>query len=650
MPNDYSSVTAPDVTSITAEAMAAADALVAEAIADGGRTFAGTMQPLEEAATVMADAYGRGVFLGRVHPDREVRELGVAAEEQMEKWGTDLLFRRDLFEVVTAYAAGEEANELDGPRRRLLDHWLRDLRRTGHELDADQREVLQELHRRLVELQVAFGRNLDEWQDGLDVTEADLNGLPAEYVARLGPGEAPGTFRVTMDYPDYVPFMQQARSRDLRRALQRKFWNRAAAENRGLLAEAVELRSRIARILGHASWADHAMETKMAKRPKAVAEFYASIGPGLTEMGRRELNAMQALLEADHPGDQVQVWDWSFYHDQQKRTDFGVDQNEVAAYFPLERVIDGMFELTAEVFGLEYRRIDATLAWHPDVALYEIRDRGAHRPRAYFYADLFPREGKFGHAAAFPLVYGREMPDGSYRPPVAAIVANLTKPTSDRPSLLLHGEAVTLFHEFGHILHFCLTTVPLLHFSGFQTESDFVEAPSQIMEHWMWQPAVLARFARHHETNESIPTELVERLVAARDLNVGLHTLRQVFLGQVDLMLHDERPERDLDTVLRQAHEFTLLPYPEGTFFLSSFGHLMGGYDAGYYGYLWSKVYGDDMFSVFQDEGITSPEVGARYRSEVLETGGVRDAIDHLRAFLGREPSSEAFLANIGLA
>jgi thimet oligopeptidase len=345
----------------------------------------------------------------------------------------------------------------------------------------------------------------------------------------------------------------------------------------------------------------------------------------------------------------LQSWDWSFYHFQQLRDDYGIDANAVAEYFPLGPTIAGMFAITGDVFGLEYHRIEDPPAWHPDVLLYEIRNRGADTPLAYFYADLHPRDGKYGHAAAFPLVYGRRLADGTYRRPVAAIVANFTRPSGDRPSLLRHSEALTLFHEFGHILHFCLTTVPLRRFSGFDTEWDFVEAPSQIMEHWMWSAEVLERFARHYRTGAAIPSELVERLIQARDLNVALHTLRQVFLGQADLMLHDGRDTLDLDAITRAAWSYTQLPYPEGTNRLASFGHLMGGYDAGYYGYLWAKVYGDDMFSVFRDEGILDPEVGARYRREILEQGGSRDAMEHLRAFLGREPSSRAFLRNLGL-
>ena len=239
-------------------------------------------------------------------------------------------------------------------------------------------------------------------------------------------------------------------------------------------------------------------------------------------------------------------------------------------------------------------------------------------------------------------------PDG-YRMPVAAIVANLTKPTATAPSLLKHSEVLTLFHEFGHILHFCLTTVSEARFSGYDTEWDFVEAPSQIMENWTWEPEVLQRFARHHETGEPIPADLVDRLVAVRDLNVGLHTMRQVSFGKLDLGMHAVDHEVDLMDVYREAFAYTRLPFREDTFMPASFGHLMGGYDAGYYGYLWAEVYGDDMFSEFSRVGITSPEVGMRYRNEVLATGGSRDAIDHLRAFLGREPNSEAFLAKLGL-
>jgi thimet oligopeptidase len=658
MLHDYTNTTAEDVDRITAEAITEADALVDRAVhAAAPRTWGNTIEPLEDAATLVADAYGRGPFMARVHPDATVRSRAVAAEERLTKWSTDLVFRTDLYEAVRDYAASPEATDLTGIRARLVAFTMRDFRRAGHELDPAAKAELQALQQRLVELQVAFSNNLDEWEDHIEVGREDLAGLPDQYIAGLEPGSVPDTFKVGMAYPDYIPFIEQAERRDLRKAIQFKFWNRAAAANTPLLAEAIEIRQKIAALFGLPTWAHYAMELKMAKNPEAVEGFYASIVPELTEKARRDIATMTELLRGeDEPtlaaangGTDLQSWDSNYYTNELRKRDFGIDPNQVAEYFSLDRVVAGMFEITGEVFGLEYRKVDGPNAWHPDVSLYEIRNRGAAEPIAFFYADLFPRDGKFGHAAAFPIVTGKRLRDGSYRKPVAAIVANFTKPTAVSPSLLKHSEALTLFHEFGHILHFCLTTVDLIRFAGFDTEWDFVEAPSQIMEHWMWQPEVLQRFARHYETGEPIPDDLVARLVAARDLNIGLFTMRQIFLGKFDLLLHAVAGPVDIEQANRQANELTLFPFYEGTHFAASFGHLMGGYDAGYYGYLWSKVYGDDMFSVFATEGVLSPEVGKRYRNEVLAMGYSRDAMEHLRAFLGREPSSDAFLADLGL-
>ncbi len=649
MPPDFTKVTAAAVSASTRRALDAANELVEAAVAArSDPTYTATLGLLQEAEALVSDAHGVGPFMARVHPDAEVRATAVDWEERVAKWRTDLLFRDDLAATVRAFAATAEAEQLEGTRRRYLDHWMRDLRRAGHDLDAATRETLRGLHTRLVELEVRFSANLDEYEDHLDVTRAELAGLSEDYIRRLSPGEEEGTHRVTMAYPDYRPFMRQATRRDLRRRLEHKFWNRAVSLNRPLLEEAIALRRRIASILGYPSWAAYAMEVKMAGDPGAVAEFYGSIVPGLEAKADAELEPLLALVAADTEGDTLRSWDLWYYDNEQRRADHGVDPDEVAAYFPLDRVVAGMFDIAGDVFGLEFRRLGDAAAWHPDVARYEITDRGSGEAIAHFYADLFPREGKYGHAAAFSVRYGRREADG-YRTPIAAMVANFTKPSASSPSLLRHDEAVTLFHEFGHILHFCLTTVDDVRFSGFDTEWDFVEAPSQIMEHWMWQPEVLRRFARHHETGAPIPAALVERLVAARDLNIGLLTLRQVFLGQLDLAMHTDAAERSLDDVYRETYALTRLPFHEETFFPASFGHLMGGYDAGYYGYLWAKVYGDDMFSEFEAEGILDPGVGRRYRDEILATGGGRDAAEHLRAFLGREPSTDAFVRNLGL-
>ncbi len=289
----------------------------------------------------------------------------------------------------------------------------------------------------------------------------------------------------------------------------------------------------------------------MAKDPETVQGFYDELLPALIEKGRQEIEVMGRLLAGDtaDASAELQVWDWRFYDTQLRKLDYGVDNNEVAAYFPLEQVIDGLLAVTGEVFGLEYPRVPDASVWHPDVVTYAIHDADSGEELARFHMDPHPRDGKFSHAAAFDLVPGRRLPDGSYRQPVSAIVANLTKPTADRPSLLQHNEAVTLFHEFGHVLHQTLTQAELARFSGTNTERDFVEAPSQIMEHWTWNASVLARFARHHETGEPIPEVLVSKLVAARDLNVGLSTLRQIQFGVLDMDLHGPDDDKDIDAI-----------------------------------------------------------------------------------------------------
>lgn len=641
---DYTTVTLESVAAAVDDAIATGDRLVGAVTAvTGRRTWANTMAPLDEIGAVVVAAYGVGPFMARVHPDRAVRDAATEAEERLIKWQSDLAFRRDLYQAVEDYAGTGEAQSLEGEEARLLDFTRRDFRRAGHALPEADRAEVQRIRTRLVELGVAFNHNIDEHRDGLDLTPEQLQGLPPDYLERLSPGEPEGTLRVSLDYPDYYPFMDFAPDRDLRRRLQYKFYNKAAEANTPLLAETIRLRHQLATIFGVPSWAHYAMEEKMAREPKVVEAFYGDLIPPLRAKAEEELDDLRSVLGFDD----LEGWDFRYGHTRIKRDRYGVDPSEVAAYFPLEAVVDGMLEITGDVFGLDYHPIPDASAWHHDVAAYEIRDRETGHQLAVFYADLFPREGKFGHAAAFDLVPGRARP-GGYQNPVTAIVANLTKPTATSPSLLKHEEVVTLFHEFGHVLHNSLGHTRLVRFTGFNTEWDFVEAPSQIMEHWCWSPLVLQRFARHHRSGEPIPADLVEHLVAARDLHIGLAMLRQVSFGSLDMAFHGPGADKDLEGITRETAEIAAFPHHEGTYYPASFGHLFG-YDAGYYGYLWSKVFGDDMFSRFEDEGVLDPGVGRRYRAEILEPGGSKDADELLHNFLGREPNQQAFLRHLGI-
>ncbi|MCE2528091.1 MAG: Zn-dependent oligopeptidase [Actinomycetia bacterium] len=647
---DYTGMSASRIQEITAGSVAEAELLQSRILdAKSPRTYQNTLAPLEEIGELFSRAFGEAGFMGYVHTDPEARAAGRASAEQLSKWQTELAFHPGLYQAVNEFSTTEEAADLSGERARLLEFVRRDLKKAGHHLPAESQARVKELTQRLIELGVAFSQNIAEYDDALEVSGGDLNGLPASYIDSLPPGEGEGRLRVTMAYPHVVPFMENADRRDLRQALMEKFNNRAVESNRPILEEAIALRMEIASLFDEPSWAHHRLSERMAKKPEAVEAFYELLLDPLTSAGLREVERITEMLEADGEEGPTQVWDWRYYDNQIRRTEYGVDQMEVAGYFPLFQVVEGMLDLTGEVFGLEYQKVEAPV-WHEDVTTYAVFDRDSGERIAHFHMDLFPREGKFSHAAAFPLVGGRLLADGSYQLPRSCIVANFTPPLLETPALLQHSEVVTLFHEFGHILHQILTRAELGRFSGSSTEWDFVEAISQIMENWTWQPEVLARFAFHHESGQPLPTELLERLTGAQLLNIAISKLRQASFGLLDMALHGPDRDKDIDEILARTTKVSLFPRQEGTFSPASFGHLMGGYDAGYYGYLWSEVFGDDMWRRFEEEGITNPGVGMDYRLEVLEVGGSRDAIDTLRAFLGREPDNSAFLRKLGIS
>jgi thimet oligopeptidase len=646
----YSAVTAEKVGEGIDAALEEAQGILDEMVAPKDeRTFENTMLPIDRISDVLSKANARYAFMGYVHPDKEIRSAAKTAEEKLETFGVEMVFRDDLNAAVKEYAATDEAAALEGERARFLEFTERDLRHAGHELSAESRARVKERTQRLVELGVRFQENIDEWEDYILVTPEELDGLPPSFAESLETDEETSKLKVTLAYPHLIPFVENATRRDLREELSFKFNTQAVEANRKILEEARELRHDIAEEFGVPSWAHHRLEDRMAKDPERVAAFYEDLIPPLTKQGESDLSVLGDLLAKDVGENVIQTWDWRFYDTQQRRTDYGVDPFEVASYFPLDGVLAGMFDLVQGTFGLEFREIADPDVWHPDVRLFSIHDSASGEQLAHFYLDLFPREGKYGHAAEFPLIMSRRMEDGSYQNPVCAMVANFTKPTASAPSLLQHGEVETLFHEFGHVLHQNLGRTELARFAGTSVERDFVEAPSQIMQHWVWRADVLRGFARHHETGEPIPDDLVEQLVAARQLNVAIHQLRQLKYGWLDQTLHGDDVDQDLDQVLREGDKLGLIPFHEGTFSLASFGHLMGGYDAAYYGYMWSEVFGDDMFSRFEEEGVTNAAVGMAYRRDVLEKGGSVDADEMLTAFLGREPDNTAFLRKLGI-
>lgn len=649
---DYTALAPGTIGEVCQAAMDECDAAIAAVVSipDSERTFANTMLALEQAGDDLSTISSAYTFMAYVHSDEAMRSAAHEWEQKLDTYSIGLAFREDLYEAVRAFAGSDEAKALTGEDARLLERELRDYRRNGFEPGKDERDHLRELFDRLVALGVDFRKAIDEWDDGIVVSRNELAGLPDSYIDGLTTVEESGEtrYRVSLDYPEIFPFMANAESAARRRELFEKDQCKGGAENVKRLEEAIQVRNEIATILGYDSWAAYAIEVRMARTRETVDAFLADLRTKVEIKARSDMDGLREASKAHRGTGQVEIWDWRFYHNYLMKTQYAVDEFEVAKYFPLQACIDGLFDVEQTLLGVRFEPRPDVQRWHEDVQAFDVYDAGGDEPVARFYMDLFPRPNKYGHAAAFTLRRGRLLADGSYQKPVSAIVANFTKPTASQPSLLRHSEVVTFFHEFGHIMHQTLTKARRARFSGTATERDFVEAPSQMLEHWVWEPQVLASFARHHQTGEPLPSDLIDAMVAAKNLDSGVMTLRQLLFATLDMAYHSPGFDGDTTTTLRDLHAISGFPFPEGTHFQSGFGHLFG-YDAGYYGYLWSHVFGDDMYTRFEAAGPLDAATGAAYRQSVLERGGTVDGQELVHGFLGREPNNEAFLRGLGL-
>jgi Zn-dependent oligopeptidase len=626
-----------------------AERLIATAIAASPPTFDSTIRPLSEAAAAVWAADGLGASIGYVHPDPAVRDAANAAEERTQKWRAGLARRDDLAAAILAYADTDEATSLDATHRQILDLWLRDIRRAGHGLAPEARDEFAALRDRIADLCVTFGRNLGDSRGDLVLTEADLAGLPQSFVDRLPAGPEPGSRLLVAGYATTFPFIEQSPRRDLREAAITTYYSRAADLNAPVLAEIVAARRRAAEIVGADSWSQFANEARMSGgRAEVMAFLEGLIGP-LQSLAAVEQAGMREQLRADGVDDALRLSDWIYLHEQQ-RAKAGVDYERLADYFPVDGLLERMIELLGEVFGVAIAPVPGASVWHPDVRVYRIDDASTGEHLADVYLDLFARDGKRPGGWMQPLRLPDNTPGRARRPAVIQLVLNFAAPTGSGPTLIRHDDVTGLIHEFGHVLEFGLARTDGAMVTDSWMELDFVEAPSQIMEHWAWSPAVVQRLGRHYATGAPPPDELVAGLPEARQLNIGTYTLFNfIFRALVDQYLHGPEPVDAMDAY-RRGFAVTGFPFMEGTFQPGTFDHITGIYDAGFYSYIWAQVFGDDMFSAFLDGGLLSAEVGARYRREVLEPSWGVPGRQRVERFLGRPPSDRAFLERLGIA
>jgi thimet oligopeptidase len=603
----------------------AAQAAIA-ALKDGAvRDTAGVIELWNDADLGLDNAASLAQLMAEVHPDEEVRTLAEKRAQDVSRIVTDRGLDRALFEVVAATEPAGDAQTL-----RMREFILRDFRRSGVDRPADVQARLREIAERLVVLDQEFGRTIRDDVRSVRLRPEQLDGLPQDFVD-AHPAGADGLVTITTDYPDLIPFRTFARDAQARRDLMIEFLNRAWPHNEAVLTEMLDLRHEQAQLLGYPSWPDYDAEVKMIGSGDAIIEFVDKITAAADDRARRDVERLRERQRQDDPqASTLTRADSLFYEELVRREQYDVDSQEVRRYFDFPRVRQGLLDTTAALFGVEYRPREDVASWHEDVAAYDVMSGGEVSGRIYL--DLHPREGKFKHAAQFVLVNGvegRQLPEG-------ALVCNLPRELMD------HDDVVTLFHEFGHLVHHILAGRQRYdRFSGVATEWDFVEAPSQMLEEWAWDAGVLASFALDAD-GVPIPRELVERMRAADDFGKGAFLRTQLSYAALSYLLHRDRP-RDLARATREVQQrYDVIDYLEGTNHHASFGHL-AGYTSAYYTYLWSLVIAKDLFSAFDTEHLLHPRVSYRYRDEVLAPGGSRDAAELVAAFLGRPYSFEAF-------
>ena len=618
------------------------------AIPQAERTFENTIMGYERAFDNYGNALGMSGFLSYVSTDKKFRDAANDLQMQISQYMVDVATRRDVYKAIREYT--DTNPRLDPVQAKLVKEMLIGFKNSGMDLNDADLEKFKALNKEKAEYIIKFDKNIQEYKDPLAVTQEQLQGLGEDYIQKLSKTDD-GKYLVTLDYPDYVPFMQNADDEQARKELEFKFNRRGGQENVELLEKTLTLRREIARLLGYKNHAELRLEDRMAKTPKTVMAFLKDLQKKLKPLGKKEDKEMIAYKNSKTGKNSRTLYSWEsgYWSNKFRKENLELDSEKIKEYFPSQVVIDGMLDLFGGVFGITFEPVDIPV-WHPDVKAFKIKDKASGELVAYFYMDLYPREGKYKHAACFGLVEGEEKQDGTYQIPFVAIVANLNKPSGDTPSLLKHSEVETLFHEFGHVLHNALTKAKYSAFSGTSVSWDFVEAPSQMLERWAWDPQVLKKISKHYKTGEALPDDLIKRMIAAKNFGAGGMYLRQDFFAQYDMSLHTADTTPDTTKLYFElTKKIRGLPLTKGTIPQASFGHIMGGYDAGYYGYLWSEVIAEDFFGEFKKNGIFNPETGLKFRREILEKGGTLDEEKMVENFLGRPADNKPFLKSIGL-
>ena len=624
-------------------------------------TYDATIQRLDDIVQWVEEELAPVTVLLSVAETPELRRAYNAVLPEIAAFWSRLPLHRGLWAAVRDFSATPEAEALDPLRRRNLDRMMHQFRSAGADLGEEARGRVQEIRVELSRLERRFSENV------LDATEAfrlhitdderpRLDGIPgtalelARYKARATDLDG---WLLTLDFPSFEPVLKYAHDRELRRQLHQAYVGRCRdgeLDNRPTIARILELRRELAGLLGYGDFSDYRLDDAMARSGTRAFDFVRDLRERTLPYWERDL-AMIRDKAARMGIESLKPWDLAYVSEALRRERFRFDDEVTRPWFPLDRVLDGLFEIVERVFGVRVEEVPARDVWHEDVRSYRLVAEDGTRLGS-FHTDWFPRTGKRQGAWMATLTTGGPRPDGDFVPHTGMMAGNFAPPVPGKPALLTHRSVQTIFHEFGHLLHHCTSRVPLPSRSGMQVPWDWVEVPSQIMENWTWEHEALSIFSGHHETGEPLPDELYRRMLAARRFMGGQAQMRQLGFATLDLRLHREYDGRQ--ELMSYAEEvmrpFVLDESFAGSHILTTFSHLFsGGYASAYYSYMWSEVLEADAFGRFRKEGILSRETGAAFMETILAQGDSREPDRMFRAFMGRDPDPDALLRrNLG--
>lgn len=615
------------------------------------KTKENQLRALDQAVSSIGFYSGVLELVHMVHPDKDVREAATAEYQVINSVYIESIGgNKELYESLKAYNVIADRSTFTQEEILFLDELLDDYKRSGMDLPESERIIVMNVKKRLSELSTQFEVNIAQDSSTIIATQEQLAGVPEDFIKGLTK-TSDGLFILKMDYPTQDAIMRYCSVQDTRKRFYKTNNNKAYPKNVAVLNEIVNLRDQLAKALGFESYAELDLADQMIKTPKRAWKLQRDLIPVAKTKADKEMKHFLSDLPegvALTKDGKVYPWDLSYITTYFKKKHYDVDELKIAEYFPMQQTVDGLFEIYQKFFNLEFKTIHNPAAWHKDVQLVEIKRKNGTL-LGYVFMDMFPRDNKYNHAAKFSALPARKDLNGVYTPAVCTVVCNFTQPTDNKPSLLKYDEVNTFFHEFGHALHYLLGGTDLALQSGTNVKRDFVELPSQMLENWMEDKAILKMLSKHYITHEALSDELIDKKLSLLKLSTGIFESRQIWLGMVALEIFESGENKDSDAIVKKyAQEtFDYMVFDNEGHFQYSFGHLTG-YGAKYYGYLWSRVISCDIFAQIEKEGLLNPEAGARYSALILEPGGSKNPNDMVREYLGREPNQKAFLEKSG--